>query len=63
METKDGVVERLRLYPTYIHKYQVRLAQGSKAEAIAAKMQSLCAEFGTASIWNETSRCLEVPVA
>jgi poly-gamma-glutamate capsule biosynthesis protein CapA/YwtB (metallophosphatase superfamily) len=53
-------LSRLRLYPTVITDCQVRLASGDRARAIASKMSSLCAAFGTPAQWNGRDLVLEI---
>jgi poly-gamma-glutamate capsule biosynthesis protein CapA/YwtB (metallophosphatase superfamily) len=57
----NGVqVQWLRLYPTIIRDFQARRAPPSEAEAIAAKMQRLCADWHTRAIWRDHERCLSI---
>jgi poly-gamma-glutamate synthesis protein (capsule biosynthesis protein) len=49
----------LRLYPTVIEDFRVRLA-AEEARPIAAKMQRLSAELGTTATWLGAERCLEI---
>jgi poly-gamma-glutamate synthesis protein (capsule biosynthesis protein) len=60
VEIENRHIARLKLYPTVITRYQARLAREAVAEEIARKMQTLCDEFGTASVWREDQRCLDV---
>jgi poly-gamma-glutamate capsule biosynthesis protein CapA/YwtB (metallophosphatase superfamily) len=53
---------RLRLYPTMIDDCQARLARKSEAQVIAAKMQELCAAFGTTTRWDAEQQLLEISV-
>jgi poly-gamma-glutamate capsule biosynthesis protein CapA/YwtB (metallophosphatase superfamily) len=53
---------RLRLYPTMIDYCQARLARENEAQVIAAKMQKLCADFGTAARWDVGQQLLEISV-
>lgn len=62
VETDGPQPQRLVLYPTVIRAYQARLAQGAEAAAIARKMQRLCAELGTAAVWQSDQQVLELPV-
>lgn len=57
--SRDKIL-RLWLRPTVIKKYRARLAKESAAGGIAKKMQNLCAEFNTATEWNEKEQCIEV---
>jgi poly-gamma-glutamate synthesis protein (capsule biosynthesis protein) len=60
VEIEGGQIVRLKLYPTVISRYQVRLARDADAEGIARKMQTPCQAFGTAAVWREDQHCLEV---
>ncbi len=51
---------RPRLYPTMIDYCQARLARENEAQGIAAKMQELCAAFGTLSRWDPEQQLLEI---
>ena len=51
---------RLRLHPTMIDFCQARLAREAEAQSIAAKMQTLCAPFGTLTCWDQEQQFLEV---
>ncbi|HWO43000.1 MAG TPA: CapA family protein [Candidatus Eisenbacteria bacterium] len=53
VETRNGDVEGLKLYPTLIRDLQARLADGVERERMVKKMQRLCAEFGTRTCWQE----------
>ena len=61
LETDAGAPRTLRLHPTVIAGFQARLARGS-APDIAARMQRLSGHLGTLSSWNESGRCLEIPL-
>jgi len=47
LEVDDAGVRRIELVPTFIRHRQVNLAKGREREAIAARIELLCAEFGT----------------
>ncbi len=59
--TTVGVIKRLKLYPTIIDNFQAKLA-GSRTRTIAAKMQKLCADLGTKTVWRSSQNYLEIPV-
>lgn len=56
-----GVTKRLMLYPTTIDNFQANLA-GERSRTIAAKMQKLCADLGTKSVWRPKNDYLEIQV-
>jgi poly-gamma-glutamate synthesis protein (capsule biosynthesis protein) len=60
VEIERRRIVRLKLYPTVITHYQAQLAKDTEAEEIVRKMQIRCDEFGTASVWREDQRCLDV---
>ncbi len=60
VEIESGQIVRLKLYPTVISRFQAKLASEAGAEETARKMQMLCDEFETASVWREDQRYLEV---
>jgi len=62
LETDGGTPQRLRMFPTVIADFQARLA-GRSARDIAARMQRLCAELGTAGGWDGAGGYLEIPLA
>lgn len=51
---------RLRLVPTIINWCQALLAPAKEAGSIAAKMQELCAAFGTPTRWDAEAQLLDV---
>ena len=61
LESDGGIPRRLQLFPTVIADFQARLA-GRNTRDLAVRMQSLCAELGTASSWNAAGGFLDVPV-
>lgn len=61
METDGGTPRALRLFPTIITGFQVRLADRSARDA-ADRMARLCSEFGTGSSWNASEGCLVIPL-
>ena len=61
LETEGSEPSTLRLHPTIIDGFQVRLARGA-APDIAARMQRLSRHLGTRSGWNAAGRCLEIPL-
>jgi poly-gamma-glutamate capsule biosynthesis protein CapA/YwtB (metallophosphatase superfamily) len=63
LETDGRQVQRLRLRPTVIRDFQARLATGNEAQQIAAKMEALCAAFGTRTAWHEDDSSLQVALA
>lgn len=60
VELEDGSPARLRLVPTVINWCQALIAPATEAGTIAAKMQSLCAAFGTSACWNAKDQVLEI---
>ncbi len=63
VEIEDNAIQRLLLYPTLIRHCQAWQITGRRAEAIAHKMQKLCAEFKTTASWCSTSGYLEIPIS
>ncbi|AXJ08569.1 CapA family protein [Arthrobacter sp. PM3] len=61
LDVEANAPRMLRLYPTVITGFQARLA-GREASGIAARMQRLSGQLGTASTWNPAGRCLEIPL-
>ena len=61
LDTDAGAPRTLRLHPTIIAGFQVRLARRS-APGIAARMQRLSGQLGTLGYWNASARCLEIPL-
>jgi len=59
LETDQERIHRLRLYPTVIADFQARMARGVAAQAIATRMQRLCAALHADLAWNEEEGCLE----
>ncbi|HEV8534945.1 MAG TPA: CapA family protein [Candidatus Limnocylindria bacterium] len=62
VETADGGIQRMQLYPIVIRNLQARLARGPELEEIAFKMMVLCKEFGTVAVWRGKKECLEIEV-
>ncbi|WPU11192.1 CapA family protein [Pseudarthrobacter oxydans] len=62
METDGGTPRALRLFPTIIAGFRVRLAVRS-ARDTADRMARLCSDLGTGSSWNAGEGCLELPLA
>jgi poly-gamma-glutamate capsule biosynthesis protein CapA/YwtB (metallophosphatase superfamily) len=62
LEIDGSQVQRLLLYPTVIRDFQARLARPGEAEAIAAKMQRLCAEYTTEAVWQDKERYLSIAI-
>ncbi|WP_041245481.1 CapA family protein [Geotalea uraniireducens] len=60
LEYDQCSLSKIRLYPTVIRDFQARLAQGSEAEWIGRKMQQLCADLATSSLWLRDEQCLEI---
>ena len=58
LEWEAGATRAVRMYPTIIEDCQARLAQGSAADAIVAKLRRLSEERGTAAEWDEAERSL-----
>ncbi len=61
LETDAALPRSLRLHPTLISDFQVRLA-GGEAQGIARRMQKLSKHLGTQCTWRDDQSCLEVPV-
>ncbi len=61
LETDAAKPRSLRLHPTLIRDFQVRLAR-AEAREIAGRMQRLSGHLGTASTWRDDQGCLEIPV-
>lgn len=61
LETRGNAPHTLRLHPTLITDFQVRLARRSSRE-IAGRMQRLCQHLGTRSTLNDAGGFLEIPV-
>lgn len=61
METDGGTPRALRLFPTIIAGFRVRLAVRS-ARDTADRMARLCGDLGTGSSWNAGEGCLELPL-
>lgn len=62
LETEGARPRRLKLRPTVIQNFQARLAGGSQAAAMAAKMTDLCAAFGTPASWDPQQHCLTIEI-
>lgn len=60
LQYDQGSLSKIRLYPTVIRDFQARLAQGPEAEWIGRKMQQLCADLATSSLWLRDEQCLEI---
>lgn len=60
LEYDQGSLSKIRLYPTVIRDFQARLAHGSEAEWIGRKMQQLCADLATSSLWLRDEQRLEI---
>ena len=60
VETQEGQIKKLNLYPTVIRGFQARLAKEKEAKRIARKMEELCAEFKTSVRWDEEEWKLEI---
>ncbi|HEU0026867.1 MAG TPA: CapA family protein [Ktedonobacterales bacterium] len=58
LEWEAGETRAVRVYPTIIADCQARLARGSQAEAIGARLRRLCEERGTAAVWDAAERAL-----
>jgi poly-gamma-glutamate capsule biosynthesis protein CapA/YwtB (metallophosphatase superfamily) len=63
MDVEDGNVASLKIYPTVVRNMQARRARGADLEQIARKMQQLCTEFETPTVWLEREECLAIAVA
>lgn len=62
LSTDKGTPRTLRLHPTLITDFQVRLA-GRSSRQIAERMQRLSRHLGTASSWDAAGGCLKIPLA
>ena len=60
LETDGHNIFRICLYPTVIRRFQAMRAIGAEKNAIVAKMQRLCADLHTTTIWNEREGRLEI---
>jgi len=60
VELDGNVPVRLRLVPTIINWCQALLAPAKVAGIIAARMQELCAAFGTSTRWDAAAQLLDV---
>ena len=58
----DHRVRSVALRPTLIRDFQARIAEPRQAWWIASKMQSLCAELGTRTLWDESENLLRLPL-
>ncbi|GIW61481.1 MAG: hypothetical protein KatS3mg089_0333 [Patescibacteria group bacterium] len=58
-ETNRNNITRLILYPTIINFFQARCAK-ERGREIANKMQNLCFEFATKTMWHDANNFLEV---
>jgi poly-gamma-glutamate synthesis protein (capsule biosynthesis protein) len=61
-ETDGQSIFRLLLYPTVIQNFQAMRAHGAVKKAIVAKMQKLCADLHTVTVWNEHEGRLEIRI-
>lgn len=59
---RDNRLARVELYPTVIRKFQSRLAKNMEMKEIASKMQELCNQFKTNTLWQEKERKLEINI-
>jgi len=60
VEVSDARVISMRLHPAQIVQSQATMARGERAEQIAYKMASLCADMGTPIRWLETEQVLQI---
>ncbi|HEX7456671.1 MAG TPA: CapA family protein [Candidatus Nanoarchaeia archaeon] len=60
LETVDDRIGRIKMYPTVIRDFQVRLADDGEAEEIVQKMSQLCAGLGTKTSWQGKEKRLEI---
>ncbi|MGE5610955.1 MAG: CapA family protein [Bacillota bacterium] len=60
VETEQGKLRGVRMYPAMIDRCQVNRTTGNDARRIAVKMEALCREMGTRAEWREG--CLEMDV-
>lgn len=60
IETSNEKILRLRLYPILISDFQARLAEKDGARKIAMKMEKLCKELNTLTLWHEKESYLEI---
>ncbi len=60
VELDSQKITRLLLYPTIIKDFQARLAKGFKQQKIIAKMQQLCINLNTPTVWYEQGNYLEI---
>ena len=62
LDLQGTMISRMRLYPTIIDHFQARRARNDECKAVVTKMQKLCTQLQTATIWNEQEACLEVKI-
>lgn len=62
VETQGEEIANIYLYPTIIHDFQARLAQGKEAGEVAAKMIKLCQELKTVAVWQRNKKYLTVKI-
>jgi poly-gamma-glutamate synthesis protein (capsule biosynthesis protein) len=55
-------VHGITMRPTVIREFQARLAEPRLARRIATKMEALCAQLGTRTVWDDTENLLRLPV-
>jgi poly-gamma-glutamate capsule biosynthesis protein CapA/YwtB (metallophosphatase superfamily) len=60
VEINEEETMGLRLYPTVIRNFQARRASAAEALQIAQKMQRLCHNMNTPTVWNEKEGDLSV---
>jgi poly-gamma-glutamate capsule biosynthesis protein CapA/YwtB (metallophosphatase superfamily) len=60
VETDGQSIFRFLLYPTIIQNFQAMRAKNVEKKAMIAKMQELCADLKTATIWEEREERLEI---
>jgi poly-gamma-glutamate synthesis protein (capsule biosynthesis protein) len=62
VEVAGHRVQGITLRPTLIRDFQARLAEPRQARRIATKMESLCGQLGTRTVWDEGKNLLRLPV-
>jgi poly-gamma-glutamate capsule biosynthesis protein CapA/YwtB (metallophosphatase superfamily) len=62
LETRNGVIDNLRLYPTLIRNFQATHAPAADARDIASTMIKLCSQFGTPLSWDASQNYLDIRI-
>jgi poly-gamma-glutamate synthesis protein (capsule biosynthesis protein) len=62
LEIEKKAIGALRLYPTVIRRFRARRAEHPESDVMALKMQELCAELKTTTIWQPDEKCLCIDI-